>query len=192
MRNRLRSAALIVVPAAVAILFAFSASTTRTSGQVSALALSRTADGKPDFSGIWQANNTANWDILTHDSRPMVAQQGVYPNVPVPAAPVVTLGTVAWIPPGMGVVEGDTLPYQPWAAARQKENLANWLDRDPELSCFLPGLPRAMYLPFPFQILQGTNKVMMIFEFADASRTINLDKVAPYPNVAYMGFSLGR
>jgi hypothetical protein len=122
----------------------------------------------------------------------MVAQPGVYPDIPVPAAPVIALGTVAWIPPGMGVVEGDTLPYQPWAAARQKENLENWLDRDPELKCFLPGVPRAMYLPYPFQIVQGTTKVMMIFEFADASRTIHLDKVAPYPSVAFMGHSVAR
>ena len=192
MRNLLRTSSLVVIPAVVAILSILVATATRTSGQAPSSAVTRAADGKPDFSGIWQANNTANWDVLTHDSRPMVAQPGAYPNIPVPAAPVLTLGTVAWIPPGMGVVEGDAIPYQPWAAARQKENLEHWLDRDPELSCFLPGVPRAMYLPFPFQILQATNKVMMIFEFADASRTIHLDKVAPYPNVAYMGFSLGR
>ena len=74
------------------------------------------------------------------------------------------------------IVEGDEIPYQPWAAARKKENLENWLDRDPELKCFLPGVPRAMYLPYPFQIVQGPTKVMMIFEFADASRTIHLDR----------------
>jgi len=74
----------------------------------------------------------------------------------------------------------------------KKENLANWLDRDPELDCFLPGVPRAMYMPYPYQIIQGPTKIMMIFAFADASRTIHLDEVAPYPNVAYMGHSLGR
>ena len=192
MRNWSRNTSLVVGPAVLAIIFsALSVTATRTSGQPLTSEAPRTADGKPDFSGIWQANNTANWNILTHDSRPMVAQPGVYSDLPVPAAPVVTLGSVAWIPPGMGVVEGDTLPYQPWAAARQKENLGNWLDRDPELKCFLPGVPRALYLPFPFQIVQGTTKVMMFFEFADASRTIHLDEVAPYPNVAYMGHSVG-
>jgi hypothetical protein len=192
MRNWLRNAWAIGVGAVFVLLVFLSATMTRTSSQALNPALTRTADGKPDFSGIWQANNTANWDILTHDTRPMVAQPGVYPDFPVPAAPVITLGTAAWVPPGMGVVEGDTLPYLPWAAARQKENLENWLDRDPELKCFLPGVPRAMYLPYPFQIVQGPTKVMMIFEFADASRTIHLDKVAPYPSVAFMGHSVAQ
>jgi hypothetical protein len=154
--------------------------------------LRRTSDGKPDFSGIWQTNSTANWDLLTHETRPMVAQAGVYPDVPVLAAPVVALGTLGWIPPGIGVVEGDGIPYQPWAAQRKQENAANWLDRDPELKCYMPGVPRAMYLPYPFQIVQGTNKIMMIFEFANAQRTINLDAVEPYPGDAYMGYSIGR
>jgi hypothetical protein len=152
----------------------------------------RTADGKPDFSGIWQTNSTANWDLLAHETRPMVAQAGVYPDVPVLAAPVVALGTLGWVPPGIGVVEGDGIPYQIWAAQRKRENAANWLDRDPELKCYMPGVPRAMYLPYPFQIVQGTNKIMMIFEFANAQRTINLDAVEPYPGDAYMGYSIGR
>ena len=154
--------------------------------------ISRTADGKPDFSGIWQTNSTANWDLLTHGPRPMVGQPGIYPDVPVLAAPVVALGTAGWVPPGLGVVEGNEIPYQPWAAERKQENLANWLDRDPELGCYMPGVPRAMYLPFPFQIIQGNNKIMMIFEFANAQRTINLDTVEPYPGFAYMGYSVGR
>jgi hypothetical protein len=190
MRNWLRSSSIVVITVVVAALVALLA--TRTSGQAPTPAVPRTANGKPDFSGIWQANNTANWDLLTHDSRPMVAQPGMYPYTPVPAAPVLMLGSAAWIPPGMGVVEGDKIPYTPWAETRQKENQANWLDRDPELKCFLPGVPRAMYLPYPYQIVQGPTKIFMAFEFADASRTIHLDKVAPYPSIAYMGFSLGR
>ncbi len=154
--------------------------------------LKRTAGGKPDFSGIWQTNSTADWDLQTHETRPMVAQQGVYPDVPVLAAPVVALGTVGWVPPGVGVVEGDEIPYQPWAAERKRENATNWLDRDPELKCYMPGVPRAMYLPYPFQIVQGANKIMMVFEFANAQRTINLDKVEPYPGDAYMGYSVGQ
>src|SRR5438477_601971 len=161
-------------------------------GVTPAAAQARTPDGKPDFSGIWQANTTANWDLQTHAARPMVAQPGVYPDVPVLAAPVVALGTVGWVPPGMGVVEGDEIPYQPWALQRKRENAANWLDRDPELKCYMPGVPRAMYLPYPFQIVQGTNKVMMVFEFANAQRTIHLDPVEPYPSDAYMGHSVGR
>jgi hypothetical protein len=156
-----------------------------------AVQVSRVA-GKPDFNGIWQAINTANWDLQTHEARPMIAQPGVAPNSVVLAAPVVGLGAVGWIPGGLGVVEGNDIPYQPWAAARKKENLEHWMDRDPEIKCFQPGIPRAMYMPYPFQIVQGSTKIMMVYEFANAQRTIHLDKVDPYPNVAFMGHSVGR
>jgi hypothetical protein len=148
--------------------------------------------GKPNFNGIWEANNTANWDLQTHQARPMVAQRGLTPNSVVLAAPVVALGSLGWVPGGLGVVEGDEIPYQPWAAARKKENLEHWMDRDPEIKCFQPGVPRAMYMPHPFQIIQSATKVMMVFEFANAQRTIHLNKMEEYPNVAYMGYSVGR
>jgi hypothetical protein len=148
--------------------------------------------GKPDFNGIWQANNTANWDLQNHAPRPMVSQAGLLPGSTVLAAPVVALGALGWVPGGLGVVEGDDIPYLPWAAARKKENLEHWLDRDPEIKCFQPGVPRAIYMPFPFQIVQSTSKVQMVFEFADAQRTIHLNKMEEYPNVAYMGYSVGR
>ena len=89
-------------------------------------------------------------------------------------------------------MEGDEIPYQPWAAARKKENLEHWMDRDPEIKCFQPGVPRAMYMPHPFQIIQSATKIMMVFEFANAQRTIHLNKMEPYPNVAYMGYSVGH
>ncbi len=127
--------------------------------------------GKPNFNGIWQANNTANWDLQTHGARPMVAQAGRAANSIVPAAPVIALGALAWVPGGMGVVEGEEIPYLPWAAARKKENLENWIDRDPEIKCFQPGVPRAIYMPYPFEIIQGGNKIQMIFQFANAQRT---------------------
>ena len=163
-----------------------------TSEQAPASQIPRTADGKPDFSGIWQANNTANWDLQTHLARPMVAHPGVYSDYPVLAAPVVALGSAGWVPPGLGIVEGDEIPYQPWAAVRQRENAEHWLDRDPELKCFMPGVPRAMYLPYPFQIIQSTNRLMMLFEFGGAQRFIHLDEVEGYPGEAFMGHSVGR
>ncbi len=149
-------------------------------------------NGKPDFSGIWQANNTANWDLQTHTPRPLVGQPGITANSVVLAAPVLALGTMGWAPGGLGVVEGEEIPYQPWAAARKKENLEHWIDRDPELKCFQPGVPRAMYLPYPFQIVQSNTKVNMVFEFADFERTIHLNKMEPYPNDGFMGYSVGR
>jgi hypothetical protein len=155
--------------------------------------IKRQANGKPDFSGIWQANNTANWDLVTHEAMPArVMQTGVHPLSPVPAAPVLALGAVGGVPPGPGVVEGDVIPYKPEALQRKKDNFERWLDRDPEIKCYQPGVPRAMYMPYPFQILQGTNKIMMVFEYANAQRTIHLDQVEPYPNDSWMGHSIGR
>jgi hypothetical protein len=148
--------------------------------------------GKPDFNGIWEANNTANWDLQTHQARPMVGQPGLTPGSEVLAAPVVALGSVGWVPGGLGVVEGEEIPYQPWAAARKKENEEHWIDRDPEIKCFQPGIPRAMYMPHPFQVIQSATKIQMVFEFADAQRTIHLNKMEDYPNVLYMGYSVGR
>src|SRR5207249_3889930 len=88
----------------------------------------RTADGKPDLSGIWQTISTANWDLEGHEARP---------------SPVLALGAVGAVPPGLGVVEGGRIPYQGWAAAKKQENARNWLTLDPEIKCFLPGVPRA-------------------------------------------------
>jgi hypothetical protein len=155
--------------------------------------IKRQANGKPDFSGIWQANNTANWDLVTHEAMPArVMQTGVHQLSPVPAAPVLALGAVGGVPPGLGVVEGDVIPYKPEALQQKKDNFEHWLDRDPEIKCYQPGVPRAMYMPYPFQILQGTSKIMMVFEYANAQRTIHLDQVEPYPNDSWMGHSVGR
>src|SRR5262249_23704219 len=79
----------------------------------------RTPDGKPDLSGIWQALNEANYDIEMHMARPAMALRQA-PYGPVPAAPVLRLGAVGAVPPGMGVVEGGELPYRPEALAKKK------------------------------------------------------------------------
>ena len=189
----IRVAGTMAAAAIVVAVFLFTTETGQSQGAAQdAGQVRRTADGRPDFSGIWQANTLAYWDLLSHEARPIVAQRGAYPDVPVLAAPVVALGAIGWIPADLGVVEGDEIPYQPWAAARQRENFANWLDRDPEIRCYLPGVPRAMYLPHKFQIVQGTTKVLMAFEFRNADRTIHLDEVVTYPGDAFMGHSVGR
>jgi len=182
---------LVAVAAAGAIVWV---SVARTAGQTPRSA--RTTEGKPDFSGIWQANNEAYWDLQAHAARAgMVTQPGVYPYeyARVPAAPVLALGAAAGVPASIGVVEGDgQIPYKPEAAALRHENGEHWIDRDPELKCYLPGIPRAMYMPYPFQIVQGTNKIQMAYAFTNASRVIHLDKSDPPPDDTYMGHSVGR
>ncbi len=156
----------------------------------------RTVDGKPNFSGLWQALNEAHWDLQAHEARPgAVTQPGVYPYdyARVPAAPVLALGSAAGVPGSVGVVDRDgEIPYTPAAAAIKQLNSENWIDRDPELKCFLPGIPRAMYMPYPFEIVQSTNKILMAFAFAGAARTIHLDDVTPPPAETSMGYSVGR
>ena len=150
-------------------------------------------DGHPNFSGIWQALNEANWDLEAHAARPgMVTQVGVHADALVPAAPVLALGAVGAVPGSTGVVEGGTIPYQPWAAKQKKDNTEHWLERDPEVKCFLAGIPRSMYLPHPFQIVQGGNKVEMVFSYSSSGRTIHLNKVEKPPDDTYNGFSTGR
>jgi hypothetical protein len=194
MRGRFTLPSALIASAAVGAWFYFAA--IGMSGQATRNAPAgrpaRTADGHPNLNGIWQATTTANWDLLAHTMRPAVAQPGVYPDVPVLAAPVLALGAVGGVPPGPGVVEGDEIPYKPEAAAKKKENAEHWLDRDPEVRCYMPGIPRAMYMPYPFQITQGTNKIEMAFEFAGASRTIHLDPVDPPPADTWMGHSVGH
>lgn len=137
----------------------------------------RTKDGKPNFNGIWQVMNTANWDVQAHEAR---------------RGPVVALGAAFSVPPGAGVVEGNEIPYQPAAAAKKKDNGENWLTRDPEIKCFMPGIPRATYMPYPFQIVQSTETVIMAYEFANASRIIRMNSTGKSPAPAWMGWSNGR
>ena len=137
----------------------------------------RTPDGKPNFNGIWQALNTAYWDIEAHSAGP---------------GPVLELGASGAIPGGLGVVEGDGIPYKPEALAKKRQNYANRLKLDPEIKCYLPGVPRAMYMPFPFQLIQTQKYVMMIHEYAGAVRTIYMDDQKEAPADSWMGWSNGR
>ena len=137
----------------------------------------RTADGKADLNGIWQALNTANWDLQEHAARPGV---------------VVALGAAGAVPAGLSVVEGDEIPYLLAAAAKKKVNFENRLTADPEIKCYLPGVPRATYMPYPFQIVQTPKFILMAYEFAGAARTIYMDKAPPNPVDSWMGHSVGH
>jgi hypothetical protein len=151
----------------------------------------RAADGKPDLNGIWQALNEANYDVEAHMARPAMALRPG-PYGPVPAAPVLALGAVGAVPPGMGIVEGGAIPYKPEMLAKRKENQEKWLERDPEINCYLPGVPRANYMPYPFQILQSQSAIFFAYEYAGAVRNIYLKNPGPPPVDAWMGQSVGR
>ena len=193
MRLRLNASMIAVAVAAAVVGAAISASVTQSAGQPS-----RPGEiaGRPNFSGIWQANNEAHWDVQAHAARPgAVMQPGVYPfeYAQVAAAPVVALGAAAGVPASLGVVQGDgEIPYTPDALAMKTQNAEHWIDRDPELKCYLPGIPRAMYMPYPFEITQSTNKIHMAYAFATTARTIHFDEVDPPPADTWMGHSVGR
>jgi hypothetical protein len=139
--------------------------------------LRRTTDGKPDLSGIWQALGTAHWDLQDHGPRP-------------PARP--EWGAIGAVPGGRGVVVGDEIPYQTWAAQKKEENYATRMTDDPEIKCYMPGVPRATYLPYPFQIVQTPRDIFMAYEFANADRKINMSQPTESPYGMWMGWSNGR
>lgn len=146
--------------------------------------------GKPDLNGIWQANNEANYDLQAHMARAALALRPG-PYGPLPAAPVLALGAVGSVPPGMGVVDGE-IPYLPEAAKQKKDNEDHWLERDPEIKCYLPGVPRATYMPYPFQILESTSAVFMAYEYDGATRDIYMKDPGPAPVDSWMGQSVGH
>jgi len=142
----------------------------------------------PNLNGIWQAFTTANWDLLDHPAGPgpLSHLQGAY----------------GVQPGGRGIVEGNQIPYKPEALAQKKKNFENRLkidpqnlhdSGDPEAKCYLPGVPRAMYLPYPFQILQSADQILMAFEYATgANRMIHLKNHREAPVPSWMGWSNGR
>jgi hypothetical protein len=159
-------------------------------GQGQAYQPPRLADGHPDLNGIWQTITEANYDIQMHVARPALAlREGPYG--PVPDTPVLALGAVGAVPPGVGVVDGE-IPYRPEALTTKRENQENWLSRDPEIKCYLPGVPRATYMPYPFQILQSSNQLLIAYEYAGAVRDIHLKDPGPAPVDSWMGQSVAR
>jgi len=151
----------------------------------------RTPDGKPDLNGIWQANNEANWDIEPHMAKAAL-QMRPGPVIPVPAAAVLAMGAVGSVPPGNGIVEGDTIPYKQDKLAQRKKNQDTWSASDPEVKCYLPGVPRANYMPYPFQIFQSASQFFIAYEYAGAVRNIYMKDPGPPPVDSWMGQSVGR
>jgi hypothetical protein len=138
---------------------------------------SRRSDGTPDISGIWQALNNANWNL-----EGQAASQG----------PIETLGAIGAVPPEQSVVEAGTIPYQAAAAEQRAQNFSNRRTDDPEAKCFMPGIPRATYMPQPFQIFQTDSDIMMAYQFAGAVRTVFMSEHMEAPIDSWMGWSNGR
>jgi hypothetical protein len=146
-------------------------------GQSQASRIPRMPDGKPNLTGLWQALGTAHWDIRDHSAQPGL---------------VVQLGAAGAIPGGQGIVEGGEIPYQPAAAAKQRENFQNRLKLDPEVKCYMPGVPRATYMPFPFQIIQSQKDIAIAYEYATSNRVINMGKPLEAAVDTWMGTSNGH
>ena len=146
-------------------------------GQSQAPRLPRLPDGKPNFTGLWQTLGTAYWDIRDH-----VAQPG----------PFVQMGAIGAIPGGQGIVEGGDIPYKPEAAAKQKVNFQDRMKLDPEVKCYMPGVPRATYMSYPFQITQSQKDIAIAYEYATSNRVINMGKPREAAVDTWMGTSNGH
>lgn len=147
--------------------------------------------GKPDLSGVWQVMNPANYDIEPHAARAALAFRPG-PFGPVPAKEVLALGAIGAVPAGLGVVEGGVIPYKPEALAKRNENREKWLERDPEIKCYLPGVPRANYMHLPFQIFHSDKSMLFAYEYAGAVRNILFEDPGPAPIDSWMGQSVGK
>jgi hypothetical protein len=173
MAHTIRRSTLSFAFAVVVAIILAAGRTTEVQGQGGGLP--RTPDGKPNLNGIWQSLNTANWDLQDHAAK---------------AGPVVALGASFSEPAGLGVVDGGTIPYRPEMLAKKKQNADNWLTADPEVKCFMPGVPRANYQS-PFQIVQSPQTILMAYEFASASRIVRMNYKDESPTDSWMGWSRG-
>jgi len=134
----------------------------------------RGAGGVPDLTGYWQARNAAHWNLEPHVS-----------DYPV----LLELGAQFAVPPGLGVVEGGSIPYLPEARQERIRRFENRLDEDPEGKCYLGGVPRSTYMPYPFQILQGEDNILVYYQYATGVRRIFIDGEDEAPLDSWMGWS---
>ena len=137
----------------------------------------RTTDDHPDLSGTWQTINTAHWNLEPH-----VSDHPVLPE----------LGAQFAVPAGHGVVEGGSIPYLPDALTERDRRRANRLDEDPEARCYLGGVPRSTYMPYPFQIFQSPENVVFSYQFGTGFRRVFVDGSDEAPLDSWMGWSNGR
>src|SRR5881628_933311 len=135
--------------------------------------------GRPNLNGIWQTINTANWNLEGHSAAATAFWQ---------------LGAMFAIPAGQSVIvdNNGTIPYTPEGLKKRQENQAGWPKSDPEAKCYMPGLPRATYMPYPFQIVQGKSDILFLYEYAGANRTVHMTNHTESPVDSWMGWSNGK
>src|SRR5690242_17110828 len=137
----------------------------------------RSADGHADLNGLWQALNTANWDLEDHSPQPGTMWE---------------TGAIGAVPAGQSVVDGGDIPYLPAALQKKKNNFANRRTNDPEAKCYMPGIPRANYMPYPFQIVQSPKGILFVYEYASANRFVNMGKPVEAASDTWMGTNYGH
>lgn len=134
---------------------------------------------QPNLNGVWQVLNSADWNLEAHSA-------SAYKDFDV------QLGSFAGVPPGLSVVSTGEIPYKPAAVARRDANAASAPEEDPEAKCFLPGIPRATYAPYPFQIIQdGQGDMLFVYEYAATNRVIHMLEHNEPPIDTWMGLSNG-
>ncbi len=134
---------------------------------------------EPNLNGVWQAMGTANWNLEAHSAEQLEEFWA--------------LGSLGAIPAGQSVITGDgKIPYLPEALAKRAANRAGWPKADPETKCYLPGIPRATYMPYPFHIIQGGGNILMAYEYASANRLIFMSNHQEPPVDTWMGWSNGH
>jgi hypothetical protein len=148
------------------------------SAQTAAAAEIPRLDGRPNLNGVWQAIGTAHWNLEAHSAAGL--------------SDFWQLGAIAAVPAGQSYVEGGTIPYLPAALAKREELRAGWPKTDPEAKCYMPGIPRATYMPFPFQIVQGDGDLIFVYEFASANRFVHMANHEEPPVDSWMGWSNGH
>jgi hypothetical protein len=133
--------------------------------------------GHPNMNGVWQAIGSAHWNLEDHSAM---------------ATPFWQLGAMFAIPAGQSVVVGGTIPYLPAALKKREENMKGWPKSDPEAKCYMAGIPRSTYMPYPFQIVQGQKDILFVYEYASSNRIVHMDKPSEAPVDSWMGWSNGK
>jgi len=176
MRTRFRGAIATATALAAAIAFptihAQTPAPPARTGQAAAAPRAARIAGHPNLNGIYQAIGSQFWNLEDHPAQATAFWQ---------------LGAIGAIPAGTSVVEGGSIPYKPAALKQRDENRAGWPKSDPEAKCYMPGIPRANYMPYPFQIVQGQNDILFVYEFATASRIVHMSNHQEAPLDSWMG-----